>query len=148
MTNQVKVIAGQDGQLLQQSTTSEDTLFFRVEKEGGVSFTNGFARTAVSARINVDKTNVNLVNAVKNSIKVGMLIPGKIVVKETRTPQWEGHTVCINPTTNAPALRNGSPYYRSAKYTENINEMDELISSDASVVAAPTIQLGFPQRQF
>lgn len=145
MTNQVKVITGQDGQVLQQNPNKPGFMFFQVESSEGISLQGGFLRGARKAIITLAS---NLADAAKAAFPNGKLIPGKIVVKETRTPQWEGHTVCINPTTNTPALRNGSPYYRSAKYTENINEMDELIPSDASVVAAPAIQLGFPQRQF
>lgn len=145
MTNQVKVILSPNGHQFQQSEKNPDKCWITVESGEGVSIRNGFLQKAITARITLDNS---LKEVAAKAFPIGKMLPGKIVVKETKTPQWEGHTVCINPTTNAPALRNGSPYYRSAKYTENINEMDELIPSDASVVAAPAIQLGFPQRQF
>ena len=145
MTNQVRVIAGQDGQVIQQNQNKPDKFFIQVEEADGISIRGGFLQSAKKTMLTLD---VSLKDAASKVFTLGKLIPGKIVVKETRTPQWEGHTVCINPTTTQPSLRNGSPYYRSAKYTENINEMDELIPSDNTSVAAPTVQLGFPQRQF
>lgn len=132
MSNQVRVITGQDGAVIQQNPNKPDKFFIQVEDAEGISIKNGFLQGAKKAALTLD---VSLKEAATKLFTAGKILTGKIVVKETRTIQWPDHKVCINPTTNAPALRGGLPYYRSAKFTENLSEMDELLSNEP--VAAP-----------
>lgn len=66
--------------------------------------------------------------AVTAGLKDGDEFPlkGKIVIKESFEPQYEGHEPKINPSTGEVILLDGKKVYRSSKFTTNMSEQDEL----------------------
>lgn len=63
-------------------------------------------------------------------------VAGKIVRKETREPQYEGHNPKINPTTAEIHLVNGAPVYFQDTFTSNMSENDSLIAATPENVEA------------
>ena len=72
--------------------------------------------------------------------KAGHVLNGRIVVKESHTPFYDGQPCKINPTTKAEVLVNGKRVYRQSQYTEIAAEQDALIVSSV-VVSTPAVQL-------
>lgn len=62
--------------------------------------------------------------------KAGQTLPGKIVIQEATTPFYDGQQPKINPQTEEVLTTNGQEIYRQAKYTDNLNASDSLLSHD------------------
>ena len=92
-------------------------------EETGMRFTGGF--------VNSTKRSAFIRGKVKDlaSFYAGQELPGQIIAKETRQPQYEGHTPKINQTTSEVISVNGSPVYLSYEYTEDLTAKDQLIQN-------------------
>lgn len=124
MGNFVKVIASKDGKVVQMNPKKPLQSYIQVEDADGLSINGNFI---VKARRGTLNFSTDLAEIASKEYTENKLITGKIVVRETRVPQYVGHTTCMNPTTKTNALRGGLPYYRSARFTNNLNEMDEFL---------------------
>ena len=60
----------------------------------------------------------------------GTTLPGKIVVRESSVPFFEGHQPKINPKTGEQVLSGGSPVFRETFFTTNMAEHDSLLPTD------------------
>lgn len=58
-------------------------------------------------------------------------IPGKIVILETFSPQWDNHVPKINPSTDEYVKVNGENVYRSSNFTTDMNEQDTFLRNVA-----------------
>jgi len=78
------------------------------------------------------------IDAARETLKDGMECPfqGKIVLNETREPQYEGHEPKINPETKEVFLLDGAPVYRTTEWTEDLSKEDTLVSSSNAVEEA------------
>lgn len=101
---------------------------------------NGFtSKQSRTAFITLDADALEILSP---HIKDGHPYPmeGKIVVKETFTPQWVGHSPKINPTTNENVLVDGKLVYRSSDFSSDMNQSDVLLrDSGAPVIATEQI---------
>ena len=59
--------------------------------------------------------------------KEGQILPGKIIVKESTSPAYDGHDPKINPTTGEVLMSGDHPIYRQTFYTENLSTPDSLV---------------------
>jgi hypothetical protein len=66
-------------------------------------------------------------------------IDGKIVRKETREPQYDGHKAKINPETKEDFLVGGQKVYMTDTWTGDLNALDQLITEASSVEAAAEV---------
>ena len=118
------------------------TLFEKVDKEGinrtygrvqiqSVSLTlnNGFvSKKKRTAFVTLDSDALQLIGG---QIKAGRRYPmeGKIIVNETKEPQWEGHLPKINPTSGENIEINGYPIFRSTEFTSDMDAQDVFVTS-------------------
>lgn len=64
------------------------------------------------------------------NFKAGQTLPGKIVVRETLQPQYDGQEPKINPETGEALTQGGNEIYRQSVYTEDLSQHDQLLSHD------------------
>jgi len=106
--------------------------YIRVEQkiqkliEGHISFENrvAFINGPVDALVSFVRSN---------KLKDGSTLSGKIIIKESLEPKWEGH----NPVTDNDGKQKGFsfsnkfyPLYRQYLYTEDINDCDEFVTEE------------------
>jgi hypothetical protein len=63
-------------------------------------------------------------------------IAGKVLVRESTEPFYEGQEAKINPSTEEVITHLGAPVYRDTEFTSDINAQDVLLQSDRDGVTA------------
>ena len=123
MKNSVKVaVHPETGAVITPSKNKPEFGTIRVE-ETGMRFSGGFANDVKrSAFIRGKITTLE-------KLKAGQELPGTIVAKETREPQYEGQSPKINPSTEEVHLVDGAKVYLSYEYTETPGDVDQLIKA-------------------
>lgn len=66
-------------------------------------------------------------------------IHGKLAVRESFEPFYEGQASKVNPKTSEEITVNGLPVYRETYFTSNMDEADELITSNSLETASKEI---------
>tara|TARA_R110000868_G_C10582236_1_gene738734 strand:+ start:96 stop:563 length:468 start_codon:yes stop_codon:yes gene_type:complete len=137
MTNSVKVTtkSKESTEILGTSTNNPDYGYIRVEESAGLQFGNGGwlnsnTRTAlIKGRTSDLKTFI-----VKNNVKLGYELSGKIVIMEQITPFYEGQQPKINPSTSEVlyVTVNGTktPIYRQTEFTQDATREDVMIQHE------------------
>lgn len=117
------------GLIITPSVNNPEYGKIRLDQEVRV-FNNGFMsiqkRTAFVAAKIEDLESLKL--------RVGSIMEGKIIKIESFSPQYEGHTPKINPTTGEVVLTNGRETYLTFKYVENPKAMDTWIEEEEEVL--------------
>jgi hypothetical protein len=110
--------------------TGEERTFGRVRLDSE-SFTvsNGF--TSVRKRTAFVVLDSQVLPLIAPHIQAGQPYPiaGKIVVKETLAPQYEGHVPKMDPSTNEYVRVHGMLVYRITEFTTDLNQRDILVNS-------------------
>lgn len=121
MKNSVKVATHPEtGSVVTETKNNKDYETIRVE-QNGIQFNGGFANAQKrSAFITAKKGTFSCFSA-------GQDLPGQIIAKETRQPQYEGHSPKINPKTKDEVLVAGAKVYLKFEYTEDSRAVDILI---------------------
>lgn len=117
------------------------TLFTKVDKEGteqtygrvridssSLNLSNGFVSSKRrTAFITLDSTALK---QLEGQIVGGKPFPtqGKIVVKETLEPQYEGHSPKMNPSTGEIIEINGYQIYRLTEFTSDMDAKDVFVN--------------------
>ncbi len=130
MKNQAKVkVTAKEGQVVIANTNPEkkDSGYIRVESET-ISMEGGFAN--ISKRSALIRGKVEVLK--KLGLKEGDPINGKIFLKESTTPSFNGQEPKINPETKAVITHNGMPVYRESFFTAELDKADELLASDTA----------------
>jgi hypothetical protein len=125
MKNSVKIATHPvTGEVVTPSKNNPEYGTLRVE-ESGLRISNGFA--------NAQRRSAFIRGKIKDlsSLTAGMELPGKIVAKETREPQFEGQSPKINPSTSEVILVDGAQVFLSYEYTEDSEAKDQLIKAGA-----------------
>lgn len=133
MANFVKVTA-KEGQIVIASTNNPEFGYVRVKSEH-TSMENGWIQTTERSALVRGK----VADLQKANFKEGQMISGKIYIKESTTPSFEGQKAKINPTSGEIVTNNGNPIYRESFFTADLDKADELLANDTvtSTVAAP-----------
>ena len=125
MKNSVRVTTHPEtGKVVTVSKNNAEYGTIRVE-ESGIRFANGFA--------NAFRRSAFIRGKVKDlaGLTAGQELPGTIVAKETREPQYEGQSPKINPSTDKAHLVDGAQVYLTYEYSEEIGVQDQLIKASA-----------------
>jgi hypothetical protein len=139
-----------DGSVINKSKT-EGVVFLRVVTEGKTELTDsgilletkGRGTTMRMQQAMYDKYKAQLaegadVNALLSSLGVA---PKKIIKVETVTPQYEGHTAKINPTTKVVCLSaQGQPIYYNTKLAD-LDAVDVVIPTGVGAVATASAEI-------
>ena len=67
-------------------------------------------------------------------------IPGKIIVRESLEPAYEGHEPKINPDTKEKILFMGSPVYRQTLFSTNLEAKDVFVNEIMDTNGSSAIQ--------
>lgn len=128
MKNSVKVAVHPETKLVVTPSKNKPEYGTMRVEETGMRFTNGF--------VNSTKRSAFIRGKIKDlaSFYAGQELPGQIVARETRQPQYEGHSPKINPTTSELVLVNGANVYLSFEYTEDLSAKDQLIQNSPVVI--------------
>jgi hypothetical protein len=133
--NTQKVVAHPEtGQVItlfnKMSATGEEKIYGRVRiDETTLVLNDGFIRPQRrTAFVTLDEAAMQILTPY---IKEGNPYPmeGKVVVKESLKPHYEGQTPKINPTTEDYVLCDGQYVYRTTEFTTNLEAKDELIQA-------------------
>lgn len=132
MTNFVQITPNPEtNQVITQSTNNPEYGYVRVESKT-TTFENGWIRTATrSALIRGKVDELKPLEGLKQ-------LPGKIVVKESLTPAYDGQDPKINPQTGEVLTKGGSPIYRQTFFTQNPAETDIFVAHDTVAVPVAT----------
>lgn len=70
------------------------------------------------------------------ALKDNMVFPlqGRIVVKESTTPFYDGQAPKINPSTGEILNSGGAPIYRITEFTSNLSEQDVFLAHDKDII--------------
>lgn len=113
------------GLVITPSSSNPEYGKIRLDQEVRV-FNNGFMsiqkRTAFVAAKIEDLESLKL--------KVGSIMRGKIIKIESFSPQYEGHTPKINPTTGEVVLTNGRETYLTFQYVEDTQALDTWLEEE------------------
>lgn len=102
---------------------------FRVDQEVEILDNFGYRLQKRSAFKWVESSSAD-------AIYEGKTFEGKIIRRETRTPQYPGHKAKINPSTKETVLVDGAPVYMQDIFTNDLNAQDELIKPASAAVSA------------
>lgn len=69
-------------------------------------------------------------DAAASMLQVGSQLPGKIVVRESLTPFYEGQTPKTAGEGGTVCTKGGQPIYRQTEYSDLLEECDTLIAHD------------------
>lgn len=120
--DKVKVVL-HNGQVV-NSTSNENVGYVRVEQVSS-GIVNGWHQVSKRGALIMGSPDV-----LRENYFEGKTLPGKIVVKETLEPRYDGQSPKINPSTGEVLTKNGMPIYRNTEYTGNPEEFDVLIAHD------------------
>lgn len=100
-----------------------------------LGITNGFV--SLRRRTAFVTLDENALELLSDQIQDGMPYPieGKVIVKESFVPQWDGHEPKINPVTLEYARIDGKLVYRSTEFTDNLQAEDILLASSEAEVS-------------
>lgn len=128
MTNFVQITPNPEtNQVITQSSNDPEFGYVRVESKT-TTFENGWVRIATrSALIRGKVEDLKVFEGLKQ-------IPGKILVKESLEPAYDGQAPKINPQTGEVLTNAGRPIYRQTFFTQNMNDTDLFISHDTVAV--------------
>lgn len=124
MKNNVKVTA-KEGKIFIASTKNPEFGYFRVESSN-TSMENGWIQTSTRSALIRGK----MADLTKLNLKEGQELAGKIIIKESNTPSYDGQPSKINPSTGEEMTHNGNPVYRESFFTTDANAQDELLAND------------------
>ena len=63
-------------------------------------------------------------------------LPGKLVVKESFEPFYDGQPAKLNPSTGEQVSVNGKPVYRNVVFSQNMEENDEVIATQQATATS------------
>lgn len=133
MENQVVVTTSRNDskELIGISANKPDYGYIRVESSEGVQFAEGgwinnrVKSTLIKGRVVDLETWVK-----KTGIKVGSLLSGKIVIRESLTPFFDGQEPKRAGQDGEILHKDGQPIYRNTEFTLQFDKQDELITHD------------------
>lgn len=133
MNNQVKVTKHPEtGAVVTPAPSNPDYGYVRVESKQ-LSFEGGFARMQTRSAL------IRMEMELAQYFTENQILEGKIVVKESLTPFYEGQTPKINPSNSDILHVNGSPIYRTTEFVTDANAQDVLLQH-TNVATAITVE--------
>ena len=130
--SQVKVVAYKGNVV--NPTKNPDVAWVRVEQEVE-SIVNGWLQSSTRGALIMGKPE-----QLESKFRENQVLTGKIVVRETLTPRYDGQSPKINPATGEILTKDGEPIYRNTMFTPSMNDQDELIEHDREEVAVSSAQ--------
>jgi hypothetical protein len=120
---QVQICKNEMGQVVVPSNNNPEYGYVRVETTSQ-SFVNGWLRN--------EKRSALIKGFVKDltALEKMTTLPGKIVIKETTEPAYDGQKPKINPSTQEVIKHGGKPIYRNSMFTQNMQEFDIILEAD------------------
>lgn len=126
--SKVKVSADANGNVIVASEKNPEYGYIRVESTN-ITFQNGWAQPKTRSALLRGKVEDLKVLG----LKAGQELPGKIVIKETleaTNPNDPDQDMKKAGATGITCTVNDQPIYRSAFYTENLDDQDVLMEHD------------------
>ena len=130
MTNQVTITANQDGLVVNKSLNNEEFGYIRVESNTPV-IQGGFLRDNNRSALIMGNFDTLINYVEKHGLVNGSKLDGKIVVIETTVQPYDGAQPKRAGAEGDVLKKNGSPIYRTTKFTTSLEEQDSLIQHDA-----------------
>lgn len=138
--NQAVVVAHPETGALVSYKTGEKGEFGTIRVDcKSLSISNGFQR--INTRSAFIRMEADQARAIESLLADGQPYPleGKIVVRESTTPFYDGQEPKMNPETQKVITSGGAPVYRETDFVTT-DEQDVLIASDKVEAGVPATQ--------
>lgn len=140
----VTVTKDNEGRVVVPNASNPEYAYIRVESKV-TEFNGGFLNVKTRSAI-IPGKKVDLEAFVReNNLRAGTVIDGRILVKESTEPFYEGQQPKTAGAEGAVCTIGGQPIYRKAIFTTDENDQDVLIKHD-NVVSGSSTRVNQPNQ--